>query len=696
MKKLMLTICCGFILVLSCKSVQSKKRSADPIDSKENAYVKNIELVGRGVINTINSPNVKLKSIDIGDCRWTDGFWADKWKEAEQVMIPHMGSILKGNIGHAYNNFKIAAGLKEGIHKGFPWHDGDFYKWMEASVYLYGVNKDENILKELDEIINVIAKAQQPDGYLSTPIIIREDLEPFENRKNHELYNSGHLLTSAVIHHRVTGKTNFLGIAIKHANMLYRLFQSQPQHLKRFGFNQTQIMGLVELYRTTRDNRYLELAEIFINMRGKSIIFGSNSTKGYPVGDMVQERVPLRKENEAVGHAVLALYYYAGAADVYAETGEQALIDALDRLWDNVVHKKMYITGALGQTHYGRSSRKDNIEEGFAAEYQMPNLTAYNETCANICNSMFSNRMLGIKGEAKYADIMELVLYNSALSGISLDGKHYYYSNPLRKIEGALNYEEMNTEFPQRQPYLNCFCCPPNLVRTIAKSPAWAYSKSSNGISVNLYGGNKLDTKLLDDSKIKLKQETNYPWEGQVKITVEACKNDPFEILLRIPDWAKGTEVRVNNNPIGKVEAGSFAVIERQWKKGDIILMDLPMDIKFVEGHPRIEEVRNQVALKRGPVVYCLESVDLPKEANIFDAYLSSDKLLEAIYKPNLLGGIMAIEGEVLIRKDNLKGMYNEVQKPKFKSYKTQFVPYFTWSNRGDEEMTVFLPIIWN
>ncbi|TGV00794.1 glycoside hydrolase family 127 protein [Flavivirga rizhaonensis] len=696
MKKLMITICCGFILFLSCKSVQSQKRSADAVDSKVNTYVKNIEIVGRGVINTINSPNVKLKSIDIGDCSWTDGFWGDKWKEAEQVMIPHMGSILKGDIGHAYNNFKIAAGLKEGKHKGFAWHDGDFYKWMEASVYLYGVNKDEKIIKELDEIIKVIAKAQQPDGYLSTSIIIREDLEPFENRKNHELYNSGHLLTSAVIHHRVTGKTNFLEIAMKHANMLYKLFQPQPQHLKRFGFNQTQIMGLVELYRTTKDNRYLELAEIFINMRGKTKIIRNNITKEYSVGDMVQERIPLRKESEAVGHAVLALYYYAGAADVYAETGEQALIDALDRLWDNVVHKKMYITGALGQTHFGRSSRKDNIEEGFMAEYQMPNLTAYNETCANICNSMFSNRMLGIKGEAKYADIMELVLYNSALSGISLDGKHYYYSNPLRKIEGALNYKKMNTEFPQRQPYLNCFCCPPNLVRTIAKSPAWAYSKSSNGISVNLYGGNKLDTRLLDDSKIKLKQETNYPWEGQVKITIEACKKDPFEILLRIPDWAKGTKVMVNNNPIEKIEAGSFAVIERQWKKSDIILIDMPMDIKFVEGHPRIEEVRNQVALKRGPVVYCLESVDLPKNANIFDAYLSSDKMLEAIYKPSLLGGIMAIEGEVLIRKDNLKGMYNEVQKPKFESYKTQFVPYFTWSNRGDKEMTVFLPIIWN
>ncbi len=371
----------------------------------------------KGIINNTNSHNVKLKSINIGDCRWTEGFWADKFKVAEESMVPYMGEVLKGDVGHGYNNFKIAAGLKEGEHKGFWWHDGDFYKWMEASVYIYAINRDEKIIEELDEVIEVIGMAQREDGYLSTPIIIRDDLKPFSNRRYHELYNSGHLLTSASIHYRVTGKTNFLDIAIKYADLLYRLFQPQPDHLKRLGFNQTQIMGLVELYRTTKDKRYLELAEIFINMRGKSEVVEDPATQGYPIGDMVQERVPLRKETEAVGHAVLALYYYAGATDVYAETGEKALIDALDRLWDNVVNKKMYLTGAVGQTHYGASTRRDKIEEGFLNEYMMPNMTAYNETCANITNSMFSHRMLGVKGESKYADIMELVLYNSALSG---------------------------------------------------------------------------------------------------------------------------------------------------------------------------------------------------------------------------------------------------------------------------------------
>lgn len=679
-------------LLISCNQNQETA-------PKEIKKEKKTDLVldkNAGIINNTNSPHVKLKSIDIGDCRWTEGFWADKWKTAEQVMIPHMGTLLKGDIGHGYNNFKIAAGLKEGDFKGFSWHDGDFYKWMEASLYLYGVNQNEAIVQELDEIIEIIAKAQQEDGYLSTRAIIQDEVEPFTNRKYHELYNSGHLLTAACIHNRVTGKTNFLDIAIKHADYLYDLFVPITDKLKRFGFNQTQIMGLVELYRTTNDKRYLELAEQFINLRGTYEIEDDETTKGYPIGDMVQERVPLREETEAVGHAVLALYYYAGAADVYAETGEKELMDALDRLWNNVTYKKMYVTGAIGQTHYGRSSRLDKIEEGFIDEYMMPNMTAYNETCANICNSMFNYRMLTLSGDSKHGDVMELVLHNSGLSGISLEGRDYYYSNPLRKIDGALDYEKMNVEFPKRQPYLECFCCPPNLVRTIAKSPGWAYSKSENGIAVNLYGGNKLETTLLDGSAIKLSQKSNYPWDGAVAITIEESKAEPFEMLLRIPEWAKGSTIKVNGKSIENVTAGSFAKIERKWSAGDLISLDMPMETKFIEGHPRIEEVRNQVAVKRGPIVYALESPDLPKGTNITDVYISSSKALRPVYKPNLLGGVTTIETDVQIRKDALNSMYNEVTKPNMETYSTQLIPYFTWSNRGEGEMTVFMPVIWN
>jgi DUF1680 family protein len=650
----------------------------------------------RGIINNAKSPHVKLRSINIGDCEWTSGFWADKFKLCEDVMVPHMGEILKGDVGHAYNNFKIAAGLKEGKHQGMRWHDGDFYKWMEAAMYVYAVNRDSEILKELDEIIEVIGKAQEKDGYLSTQITLT-DAERWSNRQYHELYNSGHLLTSACIHHRVSGQRNFLEIAIKHADYLYRTFRTQPKELARFGFNQTQIMGLVELYRTTRNKEYLHLAEIFINMRGRARVDPVDSTVYYKmVGDMVQERTALRKETEAVGHAVLALYFYAGAADVYAETGEKAVIDALDRLWDNVVHKKMYVTGACGQAHHGSSSRVDFVHEAFIDEYMMPNLTAYNETCANICNAMFSHRMLGIHGDSKYADIIELVMYNSALSGISVDGKLYLYSNPLRVLHGARDYSKLVTETPDRRPYLDCFCCPPNLVRTIAKVSGWAYSLSEEGVAVNLYGGNRLDTHLADGSAIRLNQETQYPWKGSVAVTVEACKEDPFEILLRIPSWAEEATVLVNGKN-AEVDAlpGSYARIHRTWKPGDVVTLDMPMNIRLLEGHPRIEEVRNQVAIKRGPVVYCVETPDLPEGTSILDVYLPERSKLEAQHRPDLLGGMTTIEGEVLLRTDKKDGMYRALGRPNWRQARVQFVPYFAWSNRGTSEMTVWLPIVW-
>jgi uncharacterized protein len=646
----------------------------------------------RGIINTAESPHVVLRSVDVGDCQWTFGFWGDKFQLCEEVMVPHMGELLQGDVGHAYNNFKIAAGLMEGEHQGMHWHDGDFYKWMEAAMYVYAANGDPAILQELDECIEVIGMAQEDDGYLSTQVTLSEK-ERWSNRQHHELYNSGHLLTSACIHYRVTGQRNFLDIAIKHADYLYGMFEPQPPELARFGFNQTQITGLVELYRTTRNKEYLHLAEIFINMRGKNRPEPDPTANYRSMGDMVQERTPLRREAEAVGHAVLALYYYAGAADVYAETGEQALLNPLDRIWDNIVNQKMYVTGACGQTHHGASSQTDLVHEAFIDEYMMPNLTAYNETCANICNAMFSYRLLGIHGEAKYADIMELVLYNSALSGISTEGTHYFYTNPLRRTH---EHEMDTTDQRTREPYIPCFCCPPNLVRTIAKSSGWAYSLSENGVAVNLYGANALNTQLQDGSKIQLNQETQYPWDGEITITMENCKATPFDMMLRIPGWADDATVLINGEPTNvEIEPGTYAVINRVWKQGDVISLDIPMEVQLLEGHPLIEEVRNQAAIKRGPVVYCIETPDLPEDTGILDVYLSSNVELTSQYRPDFLGGIETISGEVLIRSDVHDGMYRVMNKPEWKSVDMTFVPYFAWSNRGEAEMTVWIPIVW-
>ncbi|MDE2953287.1 MAG: glycoside hydrolase family 127 protein, partial [Gemmatimonadota bacterium] len=452
---------------------------------------------------------------------------------------------------------------------------------------------------------------------------------------------------------------------------------------------------LVELYRTTRDARYLELAEIFVNMRGDGPVQAPTVNPRFE-GDMCQDRISIREETEAVGHAVLAMYLYTGVADVYAETGEKALIDALERLWANVVDKKMYVTGAVGQAHHGASSRVDFVHEAFIDEYMMPNSTAYNETCANIGNAMFNWRMLSLKGESKYADVVELVLYNSALSGISSDGKHYFYANPLRMNREGRDYSRTPTETAVRLPYIKCFCCPPNLVRTIARSSGWAYSLTENGVAVVLYGGNKMDAQMLDGSKIRLKQDSQYPWDGAVKITIEECKDKPFEMLLRIPEWAVGTRITINGRDAG-VEAvpGTFARIELAWKAGDVVALEMPMDITLIEGHPRIEETRNQAAIKRGPVVYCIESPDLPENTGILDVYLPVPSDLKAEYQPELLGGLTTISGKVALRRDKKEGMYRTLVKPEWETIQAQFVPYYSWCNRGQSEMTVWMPIVW-
>jgi DUF1680 family protein len=655
---------------------------------------------GHGIVNNSKSPYVTFRSIDIGDCEWTEGFWAEKVEVAEHTMIPHMGTLMKGETGPGLNNFKIAAGMMEGKAKGMWWHDGDFYKWMESVTYLYALNKDKRLLTELDGLIEIIGKAQQPDGYLSTHTQIK-GTKRYSLINHHEMYNSGHLINAAVIHYRVTGQTNFLDLAKKHADFLYKIFQPTPEHLLSFGFNPSQIMGLVELYRTTDDKRYLQLAQIFVDNRGsvmKGNIYAQPDDPTVPSffqGDQHQNRTPLREETEAVGHAVLGMYLWSGAADVYAETGEQAIVDALERIWDSATNHKMYLTGALGQVHHGGGSKPfDMVHEAFVDDYMMPNATAYNETCANIANAMFNWRMLGLKGEAKYADVMETVLYNSALVGISVEGKDYFYANPLRMNKGARDYSD--TESACREPYIDCFCCPPNLVRTLAKMSGWAYSLTNNGVAVNLYGGNKLKTNLNDGSEIQLKQESGYPWDGNVKITVDKSKRESFDIQLRIPAWAEGAKLMVNGKTAdAKVMPGTYATIERKWKKGDVVTLELPMDVTMVEGHPRIEEVRNQVALKRGPMVYAIESPDLPEDTKILDVYLPGEQEFKALSRPDFLGGVTVIEADVAIRTDQKDGMYRKVAKPEFSTFTTQFVPYFSWSNRGTSEMTVFLPVVW-
>ncbi len=335
-----------------------------------------------GITETWDSSHAKLKSVGMKDVRWTRGFWADRFNTVYKVTIPTMRQAMEtpGN-GARFRNFRVAAGLEQGPFQGRNWSDGDVYKWIETVAYVYDFTRDQDLDRRMDEIIEVIGKAQAPDGYISTQVQL-PGRKRWGDVRYHELYNMGHLMTAASIHQRVTGKPNLLNIAKNAGDYLYTVFQPRPRHLAHFGYNPTNIMGLVELYRTTRNPKYLELAGVFVDLRGSA-----------PGGtDHNQTRTPLRKETEAVGHAVLATYLYCGAADVYAETGEQALFDALERLWRNVTTQKMYLTGGAAALHYGVTSHRDPTHEAFGMNYQLPNRTGYNETCANIANAIRPGR----------------------------------------------------------------------------------------------------------------------------------------------------------------------------------------------------------------------------------------------------------------------------------------------------------------
>lgn len=648
------------------------------------------------LLDNAASPHAQVRTVGLDEVRWTDGFWAQRFDACRTEMLPSMRRLMEGtNYTHFFRNFEIAAGLAEGRSRGASFNDGDFYKLMEAACAVYTVTHDEFLDRHLDRAIEVIAKAQRADGYIHTPVLIAQrngdtNAVPFRDRNNFEVYNMGHLLTTACVHHRVTGKTNLLAVAIKAADFLEQAFANPSAELARNSVCPSHYMGLIELYRETGERRYLELAKKFFAMRD----LVAKSDGG---GDDNQDRVPFNEQTEAVGHAVRANYLFAGAADLFAETGDAATWAMLERVWTNVVQEKLYITGGCGALHDGASpdGSKDQkhitrIHQAYGRDYQLPNTTAHNETCANIGNVLWNWRMFLASGEARFMDIAELALYNSVLSGVSLDGTNFFYTNPLRVTDPMpvdLRWSRM------RVPFVSSFCCPPNLVRTLAEIGGYAYGKSSNAVWVNLYGGSTLNT-TLNGASLKLTEETEYPWNGRVRITINECGSTPFALKLRIPGWAKSASVRVNLGPIADASApGAYFELRRTWKAGDVVDLDLDMRTELVEANPLVEETLGQVALKRGPVVYCLESVDLPAGAGVMDITVPSDAKFLARYDQRLLGGVATLDGTLLAKpKQDWSGqLYREVKPVESKPVKARLIPYYVWGNRGKSEMSVWL-----
>jgi len=651
----------------------------------------------RAIINNSQSPHSTLRSVDLSDVRWTDGFWKQKFDLVSSVTIPKMWEYYNGNGNSHWTNFRVAAGLEEGEWSGTNWHDGDLYKWIEAVAHVYMVTGDSALDRQMDEAIEVIGKVQEPDGYIWTRRSL-EKRDRFQHIHDHELYNMGHLMTAACIHHRAAGKTNFLEIAKKTGDCLYETFKDRKPELAHFGFNPSNIMGLVELYRTTGDRRYLDLANTFIDMRGSRP--GPFRSKELGGTDHTQDRVPLRKAKEAVGHAVCGTYLYCGAADACMETGDKTLLEALGRLWSDVTRRKMYIHGGVGPFTHGLSPRHDHVGEAFADPYFLPNRKCYCETCSNIGNAMWNWRMLNITGEARYAEVMERVFYNSGISGLGLDGDTFLYTNVLRRF--GRDVPLLRSDRPTRWKHRKGYCCPPQLARTVAKMHGFAYSTSEESLWVHLYGSNELSTQLSDGTLLKLTQETDYPWDGDVKLTLDLVESARFSLRLRVPGWAAGATVTINGSPATEeVKPGTYASFDRTWQKGDTVELSLPMRVRVIRANPLAEELRGQAAVMRGPLVYCLESVDLFQQVDVMDVGLPRRIDLAPRFDGQLLGGVVVLEGQAVAVADadwsaepyDSPALYKELVPVEPRPVSLELIPYYAWNNRGESKMAVWLPL---
>lgn len=655
----------------------------------------------------------------LGATRWTSGFWSERFETFHKASIPSMYETWRSKEGKGWNNFLVASGKMEGEHHGPAFHDGDMYKWCESLAAVYAVTKDERLNEIMDEFISLVAASQREDGYIHTQVNIAElnakkkraenkdntvvgtatgkgSDGALGNKLNFETYNIGHLINSAIVHKRATGKTTFFNVALKAADFLINFSKTNPDELAKCAVCPSHYMAVAELYRETGDKRYLDLAKTLIDIRGSQ-----------PDGtDDNQDREPFREQYTARGHSVRANYLYAGATDLYIESGEEQLMRNLKPIWEDITYRKMYITGGCGALYNGVSpdgtdykpANWQQIHQAYGRPYQLPQSTAHNETCANIGNLLFNWRMLEATGDARYADIVETCLYNSILTGISLDGTKYLYTNPLR-LSKDLPYKLRWSR--ERQKLISCFCCPPNTLRTVCEAQEYAYTVSKGAerkggaasLFVNLYGGNELKT-TVGGKMLWISQKTDYPFDGRVEITVNAAGKKCLQsICLRIPEWCDNANVTINGQKQDiKVEPNTYVSLSRDWKKGDKIVLDMEMRARLVESNPLVEESRGQVAVKRGPLVYCLEEQDAT--APIDDIMIPVDIKLTPVDMEIEGSRMKALEGTALrVKSKSWKStLYREVSH-ETEPVRIRLIPHYAYGNRGLQDMTVFMPV---
>lgn len=617
---------------------------------------------------------VKFTSVKV-----TDSFWGQRLDASRRTTIPLAFS--KCEESGRYQNFINAAHPSDTIKVGgFSFDDTDVYKTIEGASYLMQTYPDPKMEAYIDSVLEIVAAAQEPDGYLYTARTMNpkhphdwagsKRWEAVENL-SHEFYNLGHMIEGAIAHYQATGKRRFLDIAIRYADCVCDAIGPREDQLQLVPGHQIAEMALAKLYLVTGDQKYLDQAKFFLDMRGKT-----SRTDAYS-----QAHKPVVEQDEAVGHAVRATYMYAGMADIAALTGDSAYIAAIDRIWDNIVGKKLYITGGIGATSNG---------EAFGKNYELPNMSAYCETCAAIGNVYVNHRLFLLHGDSKYYDVLERTLYNGLISGVSLDGGAFFYPNPLESVGQH-----------QRQPWFGCACCPSNICRFIPSLPGYIYAVKGRDVFVNLFMSNTANIDV-EGKHVELSQQTSYPWNGDIDITVDANKAGSWTMKVRVPGWVQGQpvpsdlyayadgkklgySVSVNGQPIDGTLSNGYVSIDRKWKKGDKVSVHFDMEPRIVKANSNVEADRGRIAIERGPVVYCAEWPD-NDGFSVLSVIMPRKPKLAVESKPDLLNGIMQIKADAQVLK------YNDQDRLQVDDVDLALIPYYAWNHRGAGEMAVWLP----
>ena len=630
------------------------------------------------IVDTSSSPFARLKPISLGKIALKEGFWLNRYRLNLDHTIPSQYNLL--NQTGRLDNFRRVVREVQKPHQGYVFNDSDVYKWLEAASWSLQYDQSAGLESMIDQVIGLILPAQDKDGYINTYFSLDKIRERWTNiSEKHELYCAGHLIQAAIAHHRVTGSYRLLNVALRLADLIYTTFG--PSQVEATAGHPEIELALIELYRVTNEAKYLQQAELFINRRGRGMLGGV---------DYLLDHVPFRDMTILSGHAVRALYLCSGAADLALETGEVQLIDALDRLWNNLMSQQIYVTGGIGSRYAG---------EAIGMPYELPNARAYAESCAAIASLMWNWRMLQFHGKARFADMLEWTLYNAVLPGISLTGNEYFYINPLQ--------DDGNH---RRQAWFECACCPPNISRTIAALPGYMYGISEEGIWLHLYGSSHAEFELSSGSKFYLHQSTNFPWDGHILIEL-LDKSSPlatdakpirlgeFSLFLRIPAWVGNQDVSllINGRLIKQsMQAGSYLKVHRNWKSGDKLELNIPMQVRFIESHPLITENTSRFAIARGPILYCLETADNP-DVQLARVKIDPQSQPNAEYVPNLLSGIVSLQfvGRRMPLDKNWEGQLYRPYTHNKRNYRGRAIkliaiPYYAWANREPGEMQIW------